>query len=110
MMECGRNRLTIVMSMTIGKIIRISWILTISILKQYTNNQPDATSQLTADDLTKTTSDPDTVRFPGFSQRFSLNDQLRPDISSDNNGDGISNDIVLYMQGSRGQYLRGAVF
>ncbi len=78
--------------------------------QQITGNQPDDTSQLTADDLTKTTSDPDTVRFPGFSQGFSLNDQLRPDISSDNNGDGITNDIVLYMQGSRGQYLRGAVF
>ncbi|MEE9413596.1 MAG: transglutaminaseTgpA domain-containing protein [Methylococcales bacterium] len=62
------------------------------------------------DNFRQATDDSDTVGAPGFSQGFSLNDQLRPDISNGNSGNSISNDIVLYMQGSRGQYLRGAVF
>lgn len=72
--------------------------------------QKDTDSKNTDSDVTRNTADQDMVEFPGFSQGFSLNDQLRPDLNSDGSGNGISNDIVLYMQGARGQYLRGAVF
>jgi hypothetical protein len=78
--------------------------------QQESDDQAGDDPQDTNDDLTQTANGPDIVQFPGFSQNFSLNDQLRPDISNDNTGKGISNEIVLYMQGSRGQYLRGAVF
>ena len=41
---------------------------------------------------------------------FSLNDSLRPEIDENSDNQGIVNDIVLYMQGPRPQYLRGVIY
>ncbi|HFD11857.1 MAG TPA: DUF4129 domain-containing protein [Crenotrichaceae bacterium] len=56
------------------------------------------------------TSDLETVDSSQLNHDFSLNDSLRPEIDSEGNLPGIANEIVLYMQGARGQYLRGTVF
>ncbi len=52
----------------------------------------------------------DAEQLPEIGKSLSLNDSVRPEISDSGSGQGISNDIVLYMQGPRGQYLRGAIF